>query len=509
MNYLSVEQLTKSYGDRVLFKNISFGISQGEKVALIAANGAGKSTLLRIIKGKEIPDSGSVVFRNGISVGFLDQNPDLNDTDTVIEALFKSKNPVMEAVREYELCVENAGEDEESQNKLHDAIERMEALKAWDYEARTKQILGKLGVHHFTQKIGTLSGGQKKRVALAKLLIEDPEFIILDEPTNHLDVEMIEWLESYLIGLNKTILLVTHDRYFLERITSQIIELDNEKLYTYKGNYGYFLEKKAERVQIANSEVDKAKNLYVRELDWMRRQPKARSTKSKSRIDAFYDVEEKANRGRTEEKINLSVNMSRLGNKVLELDNVSKAFGEKEILKKFSYVFRRRERIGIVGPNGVGKSTFLNLLLGNLDPDKGLIETGETIVFGYYSQEGLKIKEDKRIIEVVKDIAEFIPVGNGEMLSASQFLQHFMFSPAKQYTYVSKLSGGEMRRLHLLTILMKNPNFLVLDEPTNDLDLITLGLLEEFLLNFQGCLIVVTHDRYFMDRLVDHLFIFE
>jgi ATP-binding cassette subfamily F protein uup len=509
MNYLSVEGLSKAYGDRTLFKDVTFGISQGQKVALIAANGTGKTTLLKIIKGMDIPDSGRVVFRNDITVGFLDQNPIMDPEATVIDTLFSAKNPMMEAVREYERCVENPDGIEVSEQEMHDAIEKMEALKAWDYEARTKQILGQLGIHQFSQLTKSLSGGQRKRVALAKLLIEDPEFIILDEPTNHLDVEMIEWLEGYLVGLNKTLLLVTHDRYFLDRITTEIVEIDNGKLYSYKGNYSYFLEKKDEREQMANSEIDKARNLYKRELDWMRRQPKARSTKQKARIDSFYVTEEKATQSKTEQKLNLGVNMSRLGNKILELDNVSKAYDDKVMLKKFSYVFRRKERIGIVGKNGVGKSTFLNLLMGLTKPDMGIIETGETIVFGYYSQEGLVLKEDKRVIEVVKDIAEFIPVGNGEMLSASQFLLHFQFSPEKQYTFASKLSGGEMRRLHLLTILMKNPNFLVLDEPTNDLDLITLGILEEFLMNFGGCLIVVTHDRYFMDKLVEHLFIFE
>lgn len=509
MNYLSVESLTKSYGERVLFDEISFGVAQGEKVALIAANGAGKSTLLKIIKGREVQDSGRVVFRNDVSVGFLDQNPDMVDTNTVLDTLFQSKSAVMEAVREYEDALTHTGEDEASQDRLHKAIEKMEMLKAWDYEARIKQILGKLGIHNFEQIISTLSGGQKKRVALARLLIEDPEFIILDEPTNHLDLDMIEWLEGYLIGLNKTILLVTHDRYFLDRITDKIIELSDEQLYQYEGDYEYFLEKKAERESNQNSELEKAKNLFRRELEWMRKQPKARTTKQKARIDAFADVSEKASRKKVEEKVNLGVNMTRLGNKILELDNVSKSYGEKVILKKFSYIFRRKERIGIVGQNGIGKSTFLNLLMGLTAPTHGLIETGETIVFGYYNQEGLVIKEDKRIIEVVKDLAEFIPIGGGKTLSASQFLQHFQFSPAKQYTYVSKLSGGELRRLHLLTVLIKNPNFLILDEPTNDLDLITLGLLEEFLMNFEGCLVVVTHDRYFMDRLVDHLFIFE
>lgn len=506
MNLLSVENLSKTYGERVLFKSISFGLAEGDKVALVAANGTGKTTLLNILAKRIAPDNGRVVFRNDITVGFLEQDPILDLQASVLDSLFASNTPVLKAVAEYEYCTQH---HEVSADRLQHAMEQMDKLNAWDYESRSKQILGKLGIHDVDQKIAKLSGGQKKRLSLAKILIEEPDFLILDEPTNHLDVDMIEWLEGYLKSLNKTLLLVTHDRYFLDRLVNHIIELDNDTLYTYKGNYEYFLEKKEERETIFNTEVDKAKNLYKRELDWMRKQPRARGTKQKARIDSFYDTEAKAKQQKNVEQVNLAVNMSRLGGKILELNNVSKAYGDLNILKKFNYIFRKGEKVGIVGPNGVGKSTFLKLIMGEQALDAGMIETGETVVFGYYSQDGLHLKEDRRVIEVVKDIAEFIPVGNGQSLSASQFLQHFLFSPEKQYTYVSKLSGGEKRRLHLLTILMKNPNFLILDEPTNDLDLPTLSVLEEFLVNFQGCLLVVTHDRYFMDRIVDHLLVFE
>lgn len=508
-SFLTVENVTKSYVEYPLFENISFSVNQGQKVALVAANGVGKSTLLKIIMGKESPDRGKVVFRNDLSTGFLDQNPDMDPNATVLETLFNAQNPMMLAVKEYEYCMEHQQDTEAFQDRFQKSLERMDDLKAWDYESRSKQILGQLGIQNFDQKINSLSGGQKKRVALAGLLIQDPEFIIMDEPTNHLDLDMIEWLEGYLVGLNKTLLLVTHDRYFLDRICTDIIEIDNGKVYNYKGNYSYFLEKKEEREQQFNASVDKARNLYRKELEWMRRQPKARGTKQKARIDSFYETEEKANQVRKEEKLNLSVNMSRMGNKILEVDNISKAYGDKLLLKPFSYTFKKKERIGIVGKNGVGKSTFIKMLMGLEPPDTGTVVAGETIIFGHYSQEGLVLPEDKRVIDVVKDIAEYIPVGNGETLSASQFLQYFLFPPAKQFTFVSKLSGGERRRLHLLRILMKNPNFLILDEPTNDLDIITLNVLEEFLMNFGGCLIIITHDRYFMDKLVDHLFAFE
>jgi ATP-binding cassette subfamily F protein uup len=508
-SYLTVENVSKSYVEYPLFENISIAVTQGQKVALIAANGAGKSTLLKIIMGKESPDKGKVVFRNDLSIGFLDQSPQMDENATVLETLFNAQNPMMFAVKEYEYCMEHQEDTEAFQDRFHKSLERMDDLKAWDYEARSKQILGQLGITNFDQVIKSLSGGQKKRVALAGLLIQEPEFIILDEPTNHLDLDMIEWLEGYLVGLNKTLLLVTHDRYFLDRICTDIIEIDNGKVYTYKGNYSYFLEKKEERETQANTVIDKARNLYRKELDWMRRQPRARGTKQKARIDSFYETEAVANQSRVDQKLNLGVNMSRMGNKILEVEKISKAYGDKIILDTFSYIFKRKERIGIVGKNGVGKSTFIKMLLDLEKPDSGTISAGETIVFGHYSQDGLVLPEDKRVIEVVKEIAEFIPVGNGETLSASQFLQYFLFPPSKHFTYVSKLSGGEKRRLHLLKILMKNPNFLILDEPTNDLDIITLNVLEEFLVNFGGCLIVITHDRYFMDKLVDHIFVFE
>jgi ATP-binding cassette subfamily F protein uup len=508
-SYLTVENVSKSYVEYPLFENISIAVNQGQKVALIAANGAGKSTLLKIIMGKESPDKGKVVFRNDLSIGFLDQSPVMDENATVLETLFNAQNPMMFAVKEYEYCMEHQEDTEVFQDRFHKSLERMDDLKAWDYEARSKQILGQLGITNFDQIIKSLSGGQKKRVALAGLLIQEPEFIILDEPTNHLDLDMIEWLEGYLVGLNKTLLLVTHDRYFLDRICTDIIEIDNGKVYTYKGNYSYFLEKKEEREAQANTVIDKARNLYRKELDWMRRQPRARGTKQKARIDSFYETEAVANQSRVDQKLNLGVNMSRMGNKILEVEKISKAYGDKVLLDKFSYIFKRKERIGIVGKNGVGKSTFIKMLLELELPDSGTISAGETIVFGHYSQDGLVLPEDKRVIEVVKEIAEFIPVGNGETLSASQFLQYFLFPPSKHFTYVSKLSGGEKRRLHLLKILMKNPNFLILDEPTNDLDIITLNVLEEFLVNFGGCLIVITHDRYFMDKLVDHIFVFE
>jgi len=511
MNLLSAENVSKSYGIKTLFENISFGIEKGQKVALIAKNGSGKSTLLRILTGKDIADKGKVVTRKGISIAYLDQQPAFDENNTVTEAIFKADHPVLKTIKEYEECIEQQAFDHSPQTlkKLEEVTAKMDALKAWDYEVKVKQILSKLNITNLHQHIHELSGGQRKRVALSRVLIEEPDLLIMDEPTNHLDVEMIEWLENYLVRQNLTLLLVTHDRYFLDRICNEIIEIDNSTLYHYKGNYSYFVEKKAEREFNEGRETDKAKNLLRKELDWIRRMPKARSTKSKSRIDAFYELQDKAAGKTKQQDLQLNVKMSRIGGKVLELKKVYKNYGDLSILKGFDYTFKKGERIGIVGKNGAGKSTFLNILLGLETADSGKINTGETIVFGYYSQEGLVGKEDKRVIEVVKDIADVIPLGDGSKLTASQFLQLFQFAPDIQYTYVSKLSGGEKRRLYLLTVLMKNPNFLVLDEPTNDLDLITLNVLEDFLMNFQGCLIIVSHDRYFMDKLVDHLFIFE
>lgn len=505
MNYLSVEALTKSYGDRVLFENITFGISKGQKVAFIAKNGTGKSTFLKILAGKEGYDSGNVVFRNDIKIGYLHQTPEFEDQHTISETIFKSTSGEIEAIKEYERAVLNPDDNE----RMQQAFEKMDALKAWDYEIRIKQILGQLNIHDLERKIGELSGGQLKRIALAQVLIEEPDFIILDEPTNHLDLDMIEWLEGYLTKENVTILMVTHDRYFLERVCNEIIEFDNKSLYKYNGNYSYYLEKKEERIENFEAHVDKAKNLYKKELEWMRRMPKARGTKAKSREESFYKTEATAHQKLDKSKVDIEVNVTRLGSKILELNHVKKAFGDLTILEDFSYVFKRFEKVGIVGKNGVGKSTFLDMLTGLQQPDSGMIDTGETVVYGYYTQNGIKLKDDKRVIDTIKDIAEIIPLAKGKVMTAAQMLEKFLFTKDMHYNMVAKLSGGERRRLYLLTILMKNPNFLILDEPTNDLDVMTLNVLEDFLNDFQGCLIVVTHDRYFMDKLVDHLFVFE
>ncbi|MBL7883004.1 MAG: ABC-F family ATP-binding cassette domain-containing protein, partial [Bacteroidia bacterium] len=511
MNYLSVEAVSKSYGAKKLFDSISFGLNQGQRTALIAKNGAGKSTLLKIITGKEIPDAGTVTFRKDITVTYLDQNPLFDENSTVLEAIYNTGNPALNAVRDYELALEAFENDynDETQKRLELCTAKIDELNAWDTDSKVKEVLQRLKIAFLDKKISMLSGGQKKRVALAKVLIDEPHLLILDEPTNHLDVEMIEWLENYLVSLNLTLLLVTHDRYFLDSVCTEIIEIDNTKLYTYKGNFQYYVEKKAERESIESSEIDKAKNLFRRELEWVRKMPKARGTKSKSRLNAFEDTKDKAFSGKTETKLELGVKMSRIGGKILEFVKIKKAFGDTKIVNEFSYIFKKGEKIGVIGKNGVGKSTFLNMIMGLEKPDSGDIQTGETIVFGYYSQEGLKLNEDKRVIEVVKDIAEFIPLADGTKLSASGLLTKFLFPPDVQYSMVSKLSGGERRRLYLMTILIKNPNFLILDEPTNDLDIVTLSVLEDFLTAFQGCVLIVTHDRYFMDKMVDHLFVFE
>jgi ATP-binding cassette subfamily F protein uup len=511
MNYLSVESVSKSYGSKVLFDKISFGLNQGQRVGLIAKNGAGKSTLLKIITGKEIKDAGTITFRKDITVTYLDQNPVFNPESTVIEAIYNTDNLMLNAVRNYEnalVAFENDYNDKTSE-QLEICTAQMDKLEAWDFEAKVREILQRLKIAFLDKKISTLSGGQKKRVALAKVLIDEPHLLILDEPTNHLDVEMIEWVENYLVSRDLTLLLVTHDRYFLDSVCNEIIEIDGGKLYHYHGNFQYFIEKKAERESIENSEVDKAKNLYRRELEWVRKMPKARGTKAKYRVDSFYETKDKAFSKKTEEKLELGVKMTRIGGKILEFDKIKKAFAATKIINDFSYIFKKGEKIGIIGKNGVGKSTFLNMIMGLEQPDSGNISYGETIVFGYYSQEGLKLSEDKRVIDVVKDIAEFIPLADGSKLSASALLTKFLFPPDVQYSFVSKLSGGERRRLYLMTILIKNPNFLILDEPTNDLDIVTLSVLEDFLTSFQGCLLVVTHDRYFMDKMVDHLFVFE
>jgi len=505
MNYLSVENLTKSFGDRVLFDNLTFGIEKGQKVAFIAKNGTGKSTFLSILYGTEGYDSGEVAFRKGIKTGFLHQSPDFNQDLTINETLFKDDSEILKAIKEYEA----ASADYEDTERMNKAFEAMESFNAWDYEARIKQVLGKLNIHDLTQKISELSGGQQKRVSLAQVLIEDPDFVILDEPTNHLDIEMIEWLEKFLANDSRTILMVTHDRYFLERVCNEIIELDNKQLYKYKGNYAYFLQKKQEREEVQGANIDKAKNLYRKELEWMRRMPKARATKAKSREDAFYETKDKAHQKIDNSQVELEINMSRIGGKIIEMHHVRKSFDDHKIIEDFSYTFKKRERVGIVGKNGTGKSTFLNLITGKDEVTGGKISIGETIVFGYYSQMGMKIKENQKMIDVIRDIAEFIPLKSGKKLGASSLLERFLFPKSQHYTQVSKLSGGEKKRLYLCTILMKNPNFLILDEPTNDLDIVTLNVLENFLIDFPGCLVIVTHDRYFMDKLVDHLFILE
>jgi ATP-binding cassette subfamily F protein uup len=509
MHYVSAEGLTKSFGIKPLFDNISFHISEGDKIALVARNGAGKSTLLKIVAGLETPDEGKLWLNKEVDVAYFEQDPHLIDNLSVLDNIFHHAHPVINLIKKYEAAVE--AEDEK---KINSYLGEMDALNAWDFEAKVKQIFGKLNIHNLEQLAGTLSGGQRKRVALARTLIDigfehKHVLLIMDEPTNHLDVQMVEWLEHYLNKENITLLLVTHDRYFLDAVSKEIWEMDRSNLFIFKGDYANYLEKKSAREESEAASVEKAKNTYRKELEWMRKQPKARTTKSKSRIDAFYEVEEKAKQQVQQQQLELSSKMNRLGGKIAELKKVYKNFGEKKILQGFDYTFKKGERIGIIGKNGTGKSTFLNILQGTEQADSGKINIGDTVVFGNYSQQGLEVKEDMRVIEYVKNIAENFPLANGGYLSAAQFLNLFLFPPEQQYTYISKLSGGERRRLHLLTILFRNPNFLILDEPTNDLDLPTLSVLENFLLDFGGCLLIVSHDRYFMDRLVDHLFIFE
>ena len=505
MNYLQVDQLTKTYGERILFRDISFGLQQGQKTALVAKNGAGKSTLLRILTGREVPDSGNVVFRNDLSVAYLDQHPPFDPELTIQETVFAWKDPRMEAIRKYEFLLETNGDPDELQR----VIREVDDLKAWDVESKVKEILGRLDIHELDQKMGTLSGGQRKRVSLAALLIREPDLLILDEPTNHLDIDMIEWLEGWLRQSNLTLLMVTHDRYFLDNVCNDIIEMERESVQRFKGNYAYYLEKKESMREAFNSEVEKARNTYTRELEWMRRMPKARGTKSKARIDQFYDIKDKAHQRIKDDQVQLSVKMNRLGGKILELVKVSKGYGDRTLIEPFTYTFKKGEKIGIVGKNGCGKSTLLKMITGELETDSGKITTGETVIFGYYSQDGMKMSDEKRVIEIVKDVADVIPLADGRSLTASQLLQLFLFPPQMQYTPVGKLSGGEKRRLYLLTVLMKNPNFLILDEPTNDLDIQTLNILQDFLENFGGCVLIVSHDRYFMDILADHLFVFE
>lgn len=511
MNLLSVNQLSKSFGDKVLFKNINFGINYGDKVALIAKNGSGKSTLFKILQGIEIPDSGDIAFRKELRISFLSQEPDLNENHTIEQAIYAGDSEMVKTAIDYTHLVEThyANPTEKTENQLDVLTNKMNDLEAWNVETQIMLVCANLGLNDLTQKVSTLSGGQKKRLALAQVILNEPDLLIMDEPTNHLDVTVIEWLEEYLRSYKKSILLVTHDRYFLDEVCDRIIEIDEHSLYEYKGKFDYYMEKKAERMMMQASELEKAKNLYRRELEWVRKQPRARTTKSKSRVDAFTNVEAKARKKSVDKKIELSVKVERIGSKIIEVHNLKKAFGDKKILEPFTYTFIKGEKIGIVGPNGIGKSTFINMLQGIEPPDSGNVTVGDTIVFGYYSQKGIQVADDKRVIEVVKDIAEFIPLANGTSLSASALLTRFNFAPEVQYGHVSKLSGGEKRRLYLLTVLVKNPNFLILDEPTNDLDIITLQTLEEFLLEFQGCVLIVSHDRYFLDRLVDHVFAFE
>ncbi|MAZ92796.1 MAG: ABC transporter [Lentimicrobiaceae bacterium] len=511
MNYISIDHISKNYGEKVLFDDISFGISKGQKVALVADNGAGKSTLLKIIVGDDYSDSGEVVTRNGVRVSFLGQEPNFDINHTIDEVIEKAGSRMQQIIDAYNTAVTNNSNNDskETRSQLDFAIAQMDVNDSWDYDRRLKQLLTKLKITDTSGRISEMSGGQIKRLSLALALLDNPDVLLLDEPTNHLDIEIIEWLEEYLISSLVTLLMVTHDRYFLDRICDQIVELTNGEVYIHNGNYSYFLEKRAERQENNRIEVDKAKKLMKKELDWIRRMPKARTTKSKARIDSFYRTKEKATSIKKEEQLKLEVAMSRIGGKILEMDNVSFNFPDKTILKDFSYTFKKGERIGFVGNNGTGKSTFLNLVMKNLIPQAGTVVAGETIVFGHYRQEGIKINDNQTVLQVVKDIAEIIPFGKDRNLTASQFLNHFMFPPKVQNDYVSNLSGGERRRLYLLTVLVSNPNFLILDEPTNDLDLLTLNKLEEFLEKYSGCLILVSHDRYFLDKLVDHLFVFE
>jgi ABC transport system ATP-binding/permease protein len=504
MNYLSVENISKSYGERILFKDVSFGINKDQKIAFIAKNGSGKTTIMNMINGLDEPDTGQVVIRKDINMAFLSQNNNLQDELTIEENIFASDNEILKVIERYEKALENPNDEEAYQRAFDD----MDRHNAWDFETQFKQILYKLKLEDLKMKVKNMSGGQKKRLSLAIILISKPDLLILDEPTNHLDLEMIEWLEDYFAKENITLFMVTHDRFFLERVCNEIIELDNGKIYQYKGNYSYYLEKKEERLASENASIDKAQNLFVKELAWMRRQPKARTTKSKSRQDDFYVIKEKAESRRKENVVELEINMERMGSKIIEMVKLNKSFPDRKILDNFSYSFQRGERIGIIGKNGTGKSTFLNILTQTIQPDSGKVIIGDTIKIGYYTQSGINPKPGQKVIDIIKEYGEYIPLTKGKIISASQLLERFLFDAKKQYDFVEKLSGGELKRLYLCTVLIQNPNFLILDEPTNDLDIVTLNVLESFLLDFPGCLLVVSHDRYFMDKIVDHLFVF-
>ena len=504
MNYLTVENIAKAYGERVLFQDLSFGINKDQKIAFVAKNGSGKTSILNIIAGKDTPDSGQVVSRKGIHIAYLSQEHDFDVNQTIEETIFSTENKILPIIQQYEKALQTPDDAEAYQT----AFDLMDQHNAWDFETQYKQILSKLKLDNLQQKVATLSGGQRKRLALAIILINKPDLLILDEPTNHLDLEMIEWLEAFFAKEKITLFMVTHDRYFLERVCNEIIELDNGQLYKYKGNYSYYLQNKEERKALEAVNLSKAKSLFKKELDWMRRQPKARTTKSKSRIDDFFEIKKKAHQRRQEHEVQLEINMERLGSKIVELHKLKKAFDDKVILDGFDYVFKRGERIGIIGKNGTGKSTFLNILTGGIPLDGGKIVVGETVKFGYYTQKGIQIKEGQKVIEVIKEFGEYIPLTKGRKISAAQLLERFLFDRKKQYDFVEKLSGGEQKRLYLCAVLIQNPNFLILDEPTNDLDVVTLNVLENFLLDYPGNLMVVSHDRYFMDKIVDSLFVF-
>jgi ABC transport system ATP-binding/permease protein len=504
MNYLSVEHISKSYGDQILFEDLNFGIEKGQKVALVARNGAGKSSLFKILVGLDTPDGGIISYNREVRIGFLAQEHGLDDNLTILENIFIAKNPMTRAIAAYEKALL-----ENDNDALHRAHDQMDQTGAWDYEAKAKQILGGLEIHDLEKVVGQLSGGQKRRIALAKVLIEEPDLVFLDEPTNHLDLDMIEWLEEFLNRSNMTIFMITHDRYFLENITDEILELENKQIYKYKGNFSYYLEKKAERETLEESSREKAMNLFKRELEWARKMPKARTTKSKSRLDSFEELKEKVRKNTDPDALELEINISRLGSKIVELHRVKKSYGETNIINGFDYVFKTGEKVGLVGRNGTGKSTFLNLLTQQIEPDGGKVIVGETVVYGYYSQTGIPLKDGQRVIEAVREVAEYIPLKKGKTITAAQMLERFLFPKHTHFNYIEKLSGGEKKRLQLLLLLMKNPNFMILDEPTNDLDVFTLSALEEYLQHYPGCLIIVSHDRYFLDKLVDHVFVLD